>query len=63
MAKLKIYKCCICHTVLDEYKPYRLVMQIWDGPYGGRYMNKNNYDFCKRCYRVFNQWIIKHKEN
>lgn len=63
MAKLKIYKCCICHTVLDEYKPYRLVMQIWDGPYGGRYMNKHNYDFCKKCYRVFNHWIIKHKEN
>lgn len=62
MAKPKIYKCCICHIVLKDYKPYRLVKQVWDGPYGGRYMNIHNYDFCKKCYIVFDRWIRKHEE-
>lgn len=62
MAKEKIYKCCICHTVLTEYKPIRLTKK----EYGGRYCQYNpvdNYDFCKKCYAKFNNWIKKHMNN
>ena len=63
MPKEKIYKCCICHQELTEYKPIRLIKQLHDNrkPYGA-YHNRTNYDFCKRCYRKFDAWIIKHKE-
>lgn len=59
----KIYKCCICHEVLEGYKPIRLVKQLHDNKETyGAYHNKSNYDFCKRCYGIFNNWIRKHKE-
>ncbi len=59
----KIYKCCICHTVLEDYKPHRLVHQEYDKLRGyGRYNNKHNYDFCDKCYKIFRIWIHKHKE-
>lgn len=63
MPKEKIYKCIICHEILTEYKPIRLVKQLHDNrkPYGA-YHNRAKYDFCKRCYRKFEAWIIKHKE-
>lgn len=58
----KIYKCCICHKVLD-YKPIRLVKQLHDNKETyGAYHNITNYDFCKSCYQRFNNWIKKHKE-
>lgn len=59
----KIFRCCICHRVLNDYKPTRLVKQVYDNkkPYGS-YHNSENYDFCKKCYKVFNRWIEKHKE-
>lgn len=57
----KIYKCCICHTILD-YKPHRLVHQEYgERPYR-QYKNKKHYDFCDKCFRAFAHWIIKHKE-
>lgn len=60
--KKKIHKCCICHATLD-YKPIRLVKQIYDNKeLYGAYHNTNNYDFCKKCYSKFNSWILKHKE-
>lgn len=58
----KIYKCCICHNVLDEYRPIRLVKQNWEFKGYGLYRNKANYDFCIDCYKKFNNWIKKHKE-
>lgn len=57
----KIYKCCICHSVLEEYKPIRLVKQRWDTT-RNVYRNRANYDFCIDCYKKFNNWIKKHKE-
>jgi len=53
----KIYKCCICHEVLN-YKPHRLVHQ----EFNKRYFNKYNYDFCDKCSKVYHKWIIKHEE-
>lgn len=63
MPRAKIYKCCICHKVLEEYKPIRLVKQRYfnDRAYG-QYKNMANYDFCKECYKRFNAWIRKHNE-
>lgn len=58
----KQYKCCICHTVLEEYKPIRLVKQLHDSKETyGRYHNIKNYDFCKECYKRFSTWIKKHR--
>ena len=58
---MKIYKCCICHQTLKE-KPIRLVKQLHDNKECyGRYMNVHNYDFCKKCYMKFNNWIKKHE--
>lgn len=61
----KIFKCCICHQVLEEYKPIRLVKQKFYNPYGvyGKYKHICNYDFCKKHYAVFEKWIKKHKED
>lgn len=59
----KIYKCCICHKVLD-IKPHRLVHQEYISHLGGygRYMNKSNYDFCSNCFSTYINWIIRYKE-
>ena len=63
MPAIKIYKCCICHSTLKEYKPIRLVKEKY-GKYGYNQYNKVcHYDFCKRCYTKFNNWINKHKED
>ncbi len=65
MAIPKIYKCCICHKVLDS-KPHRLVHQVWYDKYNNkhiyRYRNKHNFDFCDKCFNHFACWIVKHKE-
>lgn len=58
----KIYKCCICHTVLEEYKPHRLVYQEYETRGYGQYKNKHNFDFCDKCFKIFKIWIRKHKE-
>lgn len=57
----KVFKCCICGKVLKEYKPIRLVKQVHDEqvPYGA-YHHVRNYDFCKKCYRVFEVWLRRH---
>lgn len=58
----KIYKCCICHRKLEDM-PIRLVKQLGDNRETYRaFHNIENYDFCKRCYNTFNNWILKHKE-
>ena len=61
MPKLKIYKCCICHNVLDT-KPHRLVHQEYEVRGYGLYKNKHNFDFCDKCFNHFRAWIKKHKE-
>lgn len=57
----KIYKCCICHNVLDS-KPHRLVHQEYEIRGYGQYRNKHNFDFCDKCFNHFACWIVKHKE-
>ena len=52
----KKYFCCICHKEIQQN--IRLVKQIW----GKRFMNVANYDFCNRCYEIFERWLNKHKE-
>ena len=59
MAKEKIYKCCICHKILD-YKPHRLVHQEYQNTGYKQYKNKYNYDFCNRCFKIYLAWINKH---
>lgn len=57
----KIYKCCICHNILQE-KPIRLVKQLYGiGPYN-QYTNVEHYDICSKCYKAFDKWLTKHKE-
>lgn len=57
----KQYKCCICHHKLERNN--RLVHQIYNGfSKYGRFENENNYDFCDRCFEVFEKWINKHKK-
>ena len=63
MPAIKIYKCCICHEVLEEYKPIRLVKQKYGTGYYNEYKKVCHYDFCKRCYAKFNGWLKKHKED
>ena len=62
MAKVKVYKCCICHKVLEDYKPIRLVKQVYGGGSYNQYHTLTHYDFCKDCYRKFAGWIVKHKK-
>ena len=58
----KIFRCCICHKVLEDYKPIRLVKQVHDEivPYGA-YHYEDKYDFCKKCYKIFERWLEKHE--
>lgn len=58
---MKTYKCCICNKELKE-KPIRLTKQKYGIGKYKQYAPVENYDFCKECYRTFNNWIIKHKE-
>lgn len=62
MPAIKIYKCCICHEILEEYKPIRLTRQKYGMHHRNQYSPVANYDFCKRCYAKFNRWLKKHKE-
>ena len=58
---MKVYKCCICHKVLD-YKPIRLVKQEYGIGRYNQYSSVKHYDFCNKCYKAFNNWLLKHKE-
>lgn len=61
MPVIKVYKCCICHEVLEDYKPIRLVKQKYKTHGCKEYMKICHYDFCKRCYAKFNNWIKKNE--
>lgn len=57
----KQYKCCICYKVIKRNN--RLVHQIYNGmEIYGKFENENNYDFCDRCFEVFEKWLNKHRE-
>lgn len=57
----KIYECCICHKVLTDRKPIRLVKQLYGGKYN-QYHTVEHYDICRACYRAFDSWIFKHRK-
>lgn len=59
---IKIYSCCICHKVLKD-KPIRLTKKEYGIGNYKQYSPVANYDFCDKCYKVFDNWITKHKEN
>lgn len=61
MLKTKVYKCCICHRVLD-YKPIRLVKQLYGIGNYNQYSYDSKYDFCNKCYKAFDNFINKYKE-
>lgn len=56
----KQYYCAICHKEIK--RNYRLVMQQWGLGRFGDFGNKDHYDFCNDCFKVFAHWITKHKE-
>ena len=58
---MKIFNCCICGDVISKNK--RLVYQLYDNkkPYGS-FHNKKNYDFCNKCFTIFERWIKKHEK-
>lgn len=61
---MKVFECCICHQEIQRKELIRLVKQINDKrEYYSRNINVYNYDFCKRCYAKFNNWIKKHEED
>ena len=60
MPRMKIYECCICHQILEDYKPIRLVKQRYGDSGYKQYYPVNTYDFCETCYKKFDNWIRKH---
>lgn len=59
----KIYKCCICHKKLPKM-PIRLKYQLGDNKETYRaFQTLHNYDFCDKCFKIFEEWINKHKED
>jgi hypothetical protein len=58
----KVYKCCICHGILKDEKPIRLLKQIYKAGKYNQFYGVEKYDLCYDCYRKFNHWIQKHKE-
>lgn len=61
MPRIKIYKCCICHEVLDV-KPVRITINIYGAGKYKQYSPVKNYDVCSKCYDTFNNWIKQNKE-
>lgn len=56
----KEYECCICHKIIERDK--RLVYQEFDGKKSyGTFHNKANYDICNSCFKIFEKWILKHR--
>ena len=62
MAVPKRYFCCICHQELTEYKPIRLTKELYGVGRNGGHYPVEHYDFCKKHYKVFENWLNKHKE-
>lgn len=58
----KPYVCCICHKILEDKKPIRLVKQIYGKGRYNQYGTVTHYDFCEECYKTFDKWLSKHKK-
>ena len=59
---IKIYRCCICHQVLEKSKPIRITINVYGASRYKQYAPVINYDICLKCYDTFNDWIKKNKE-
>lgn len=57
-----MYKCSICHKILENKETIRLAKQLYGISYAGGHYTVEKYDFCKECYKKFNKWLIKHRE-
>ena len=57
---MKVYKCIICHKELD-YKPTRLVKQVYGAGRFNQFYPVEFYDFCEECFKRFSGWIKKNR--
>lgn len=57
----KINICCICHKELD-HKPIRLIKLEYGLTYSDQYKQTDKFDICNNCFKLFENWIKKHKE-
>lgn len=62
MPKEVIYKCCICHRVIENIDTIRLQKCLYHANSSGGHSAVCRYDFCKRCYSKIQKWIDNHKE-
>ena len=54
--------CCICHKEIIDYKPTRLYKFKYGAGNYNQYSEIEHWNFCKRCYKSFENWINKYKE-
>lgn len=58
----KVYECCICHKIMQDTRPIRLVEQHHDNKETyGSFVYVRNHDFCRQCFSKFIAWIKKHE--
>ena len=64
MPTINNYKCQICKKTLD-YKPVRLVKQLYGihPRYLSQYYQDTYYNFCYDCYKKFDNWVNRRKNN
>lgn len=57
----KEFKCCICHDTIKRNN--RLVHQKYDNSETyAKFDNYKIYDFCDKCFKIFQLWIYKHNK-
>ena len=56
------YTCCICHRNIENKDTIRLEKQLYGIRWQGGHGKVCKYDFCKKCYSKFDNWINKHME-
>lgn len=60
--KEKIIKCCICNKQIKDYKPTRLYRFEYAAGNYNQYSAVEHWNFCKKCYNIFDKWIQKYNE-
>lgn len=59
--KTYVYHCHVCGKEITDYRPVRLVKQLYGyGPHK-QYYSVRNYDFCKECYWALDDLLFKWK--